>query len=75
MSDFLYDHTGRKFLKCAQLMDEATFGAMVETPAEAHAGPQATVAPYELAQPTSKGAGKSPVDKLAAAAAAVVKGN
>ena len=53
MSDFVYDHTGRKFLRCAQLEDEATFGNMVETPAEAHLAKPEVVA-YEAGAKTSK---------------------
>lgn len=51
MSDFVYDHTGRKFLRCAQLEDEATFGRMVDTPAEAHLAKPEVVA-YEVGENT-----------------------
>lgn len=30
-SDFVYDNTGRKFLKCAQLQDEGMFGPLSES--------------------------------------------
>ena len=50
MSDFVYDHTGRKFLKCAQLMDESTFGVLSETAESARKATDA-VASEPVAQP------------------------